>query len=334
MTAEKYIVLLDPSIRDNEHRPSDNLGDIIIYDSVRSVLDELFPGEEVIRISTHQYLTKKEKQLINSARLSFVGGTNLLSSDIRHFPRLSPEKRKGFYFFPGFKNVILLGVGWSAYQQPMDWASKIYYKNILRKGIQHSVRDIYSMEQMNRSGFRNMLHTSCPSTWQIDTKFVNEFNPNYKKVLLMLTNYAANEEADNKLIELILNTGDPEIYFFPQSSGDTDYLKILAAYKKNSSRFTILGHDLADFYRLLSSVNLNYIGNRLHGGIKCLSQGHPSMIIGIDNRAIEMGKSINLNVVDRNDTENLRRWLQNDGPTAAIKLPIEEIKSWKKQFMN
>lgn len=150
----------------------------------------------------------------------------------------------------------------------------------------------------------------------------------------MLTGYTANEEADNKLIQLILNTGVAEIFFFPQSSGDADYLKTLAAYKKNSSLFTILGHDLVELYSLLGSVKLNYIGNRLHGGIKCLSQGHPSLIIGIDNRAIEMGKSINLEVVKRNDEENLQEWLNNEGPARTIKLPVEEIENWKKQFMN
>src|SRR5258705_10807416 len=117
-----YIALLDPSLQNNNGEPSDNLGDLIIHDSIKQLLEELFPGKEIIRISTNVFLTKKEKMIINNSLYTFVGGTNILTSDIRHFPRLSPVKRKGFYLFPGFSKVILCGVGWAAYQQQMDWA--------------------------------------------------------------------------------------------------------------------------------------------------------------------------------------------------------------------
>lgn len=332
MNQENYITLLDPALQDNYGTISDNLGDVIIYDCIKEVLSSLFPCMEIKRISTHQYFSKIEKEIINNAQYTFIGGSSILTSDIRHFPRLSPVKRKGFYLLPGFKNVILWGVGWASYQQKMDWATRLYYKNILRKDILHSVRDTYSLTQLNNAGFSNILHTSCPTTWNLDTSFSNKFNPAYKKVLLMLTNYDSDKIADNRLIETILETDANEIYFFPQSSLDTVYLQSLPAFQQNSSKFNLLNHNLSEYYSLISSTKLNYIGNRLHGGIKCLSYNHPSMIISMDNRASEMGKSSNLNVVGRNDFSLLQKWISNENVPAPITLPVDNIQEWKNQF--
>lgn len=330
---EKHIVLLDPSLQNNKGEPSDNLGDLIIYDSVKKILEELFPGKEIIRISTHVGFTKKEKEIINNSHYTFVGGTNILTSDIRNFSRLTPVKKKGFYLFPGIKNVILLGAGWASYQDKMDWATRLYYKNILRKDTLHAVRDIYSLTQLKNAGFINTIHTSCPTTWNLDTSFSNTFNPSYNKILLMLTNYNGDLIADNKLVEIILQTNSNEIYFFPQSSLDTAYLTTLPAYKHNTAKFKILNHDINDYYSLVSSTKLNYVGNRLHGGIKCLAYNQPSMIISIDNRASEMSKKINLNVTERNNFSLLEKWISNEYTPPSITLPLGAINQWKNQFL-
>ncbi|MBK7560803.1 MAG: polysaccharide pyruvyl transferase family protein [Chitinophagaceae bacterium] len=232
MNQNNYITLLDPSLQNNKGEPSNNLGDIIIYDSIIQILKELFPGKEIIRISTHVDFLKKDKEIINNSLYTFVGGTNILTSDIRHFLRLTPVKNKGFYFFPGIKNLILFGTGWTSYQTRMDWATKIYYKKVLSNKIRHSVRDIYSLNQLKEAGFKNVVHTSCPTTWNIDTSLINKFNPAFKNILFTLTSYYPEESADNKLLELILNTAPEETYFFPQTKTDTEYLATLPFLKK------------------------------------------------------------------------------------------------------
>jgi polysaccharide pyruvyl transferase WcaK-like protein len=333
MNKNDYIALLDPSLQNNEGKPSDNLGDLIIYDSIKLILEGLFPGKEVCRISTHVSFKKQEKEIINKAQYTFVGGTNILTSDIRHFPRLTPVKKKGFYLFPGFKNVILCGAGWAGYQQKTDWATRLYYKNILRRDILHSVRDNYSVIQLNEAGHNNVIHTSCPTTWSINASFENKFDHSYGKILLMLTNYDKKEIEDNKLLEMILSTGAGEIYFFPQSSLDATYISTLPAFQKNKSKFRLLNHELREFYSLISSEKLNYIGNRLHGGIKCLAYDQPAMILSIDNRASEMGKSINLNVAERDNFDLLQRWISNVYVPPPIILPVDNIEQWKNQFI-
>jgi len=333
MKQRDYIILLDPSLQNNKGEPSDNLGDQIIYDSIKTILEELFSGKEIIRISTHVDFTKKEKNIIKGSRFIFVGGTNILTSDIRNFPRLTPIKKKGFYLFPGIKNLILLGTGWTSYQSRMDWATKFYYKRILSNHILHSVRDIYSLNQLNKSGFENIIHTSCPSAWHLDTSFINRYDPSFKKILFTLTSYYPDETADNLLLETILNAAVEETCFFPQSKSDTEYLMTLPIFKKNISKFTLLNHDLAEFYNLVSSKKINYIGNRLHSGIKCLTLNQPSMILSVDNRASEIGKSINLNVVARGNLSLLQKWICNEYIPPSINLPFDNIEKWKTQFV-
>jgi hypothetical protein len=77
MKQKDYITLLDPSLQNNEGEASGNLGDLIIYDSIKDILEELFPGKAIIRISTHVDFTKKEKKIINNSLLTFVGGTRI-----------------------------------------------------------------------------------------------------------------------------------------------------------------------------------------------------------------------------------------------------------------
>jgi hypothetical protein len=59
----------------------------------------------------------------------------------------------------------------------------------------------------------------------------------------------------------------------------------------------------------------------------------PAMIIGVDNRAIEIKKDINLNVIERTDSIKLKNWVQGKTNTGPLKLPLENINSWKNQFL-
>jgi polysaccharide pyruvyl transferase WcaK-like protein len=84
---------------------------------------------------------------------------------------------------------------------------------------------------------------------------------------------------------------------------------------------------------LKSDFNIDYIGTRLHAGICAIQNFRRSIIIGIDNRAIEMGNDFNLNVIEPENVNILDEIIKSDLIT-DISIPKDNIDIWKKQFMD
>lgn len=331
---KNYIALLDPSLMDNDGTVSFNLGDVIIYEAVVKFLKEAFADKGIIRISTHIEFDRREINLIKEADLAFVGGTNLLTSDIRHFPRFTPRKRKFFYMFPEFRKTILFGAGWNRYEKRPDIFTSVYYNNVLSKKYFHAVRDGYSQKQLKKAFIKNTLNTSCPTTWDLNPDFENKFNAVTNTILFTITDYAPNPESDAHLINLLLQSESKHLFFFPQGKSDINYLQSLDIYKKNKSRIFLLDHNYDAFINFVDHTHFNYVGTRLHAGIRCLSAGNPALIISIDNRTAEIGKDIQLHITYRNNFAGISKWIHGDYIPAPLELPIENIQKWKMQFMN
>ncbi len=329
----EYIVLLDPSIKDEKNKSSYNIGDRIIFKSVKKILTGIFPHLPLEQISAHGSLNRKEKKLITNSTFTFVGGTNILTSDVRNSIRLVPE-RKDFlsFLFPGIKNLILLGTGWCDYVPAPDAWTRIYYQRIFHHRYLHSIRDNYSVAQFNKAFFRNTVNTSCPTTWELNSNFNNVFNPAYGKIMFTLTDYNTNSAVDSRLIQTLFDNGQEEYIFFPQGAYDIDYLCSLDIYKKNSRKIKILNHSYHEFEQFVNNTRFNYIGTRLHAGIYCLKANNPVLIASIDNRATEIGKDIHLNVFDRNDIKSIRSWMENSDTPPSLDLPLKNIALWKNQF--
>ena len=68
------------------------------------------------------------------------------------------------------------------------------------------------------------------------------------------------------------------------------------------NRIQILSQSLEGYDNLLKSKEeLDYIGTRLHAGIRALQFKRKSIIVGIDNRSNEISKDINLPIIIRKD---------------------------------
>jgi predicted transcriptional regulator len=94
-----------------------------------------------------------------------------------------------------------------------------------------------------------------------------------------------------------------------------------------------LPHSYPLFKQYIESNSLTYIGTRLHAGIKCLEQNHKSIIIAIDNRAIEIAKDTNLPICLRQDYTVLLEWLEGKNVfNNQLNIPEKEIALWKNQF--
>lgn len=81
----------------------------------------------------------------------------------------------------------------------------------------------------------------------------------------------------------------------------------------------------------LAENDTDYVGTRLHGGIRALQHGIRSVIIGIDDRSLEIQKDINLPVLARKDIQELGAMLLSEFSTKLI-LPLQDIQKWKDQF--
>ena len=327
------ITVLDPGLKDHQGLPSLNLGDVIISEAVQEELRQMFPGSEIIPISSHTLLEEKHIRLIKESDMCFVGGTNLLSSDAMAFRGMPLSDKKFIYLFPPVTNLVLMGVGWGfGYQQPVRFKTRLFYKRLLSRQKMHACRDEYSTNKLNRATSVKTINTCCPTTWKLRSPINYRMN-NYTDCVLTLTDYSKDTVKDSELIETILENFS-KVFFFPQGSGDKEYLESLDIYKKNASRFVVLPHNYDESTSFLHShPNLTYIGTRLHAGIRCMQLGMDTLIIGVDNRALEIHNDTLLPVIKRNDQDRMNRWLKGDKIFEPVKLPLENISIWKNQFL-
>jgi polysaccharide pyruvyl transferase WcaK-like protein len=302
-----------------------NLGNEIIMDSINKHLHELFPHDFFFKLPVME-ITSYTKFYLNQSDLIFFGGTNSLSS------RMEWYKQWGLNFrnYRSVRGTILMGIGWWQYQRGgVSWYTKFLLKNTLNKKHLHSARDTYTEKKLISLGFDNVLNTGCPTLWDLTpehcAKIKREKAP---KVVITLTDYAQKPKRDKIICDLALKNYE-QIYLWPQGSGDYAYAqKILG---EEASRIIFLDPNLKAFDQILNNPEIEYLGTRLHGGIRALQQGRRAIIVGIDNRAKEMKKDFNLPVIEAEELSLLDN-LINSAFETKIKLPQDNIDKWKDQF--
>ena len=114
-----------------------------------------------------------------------------------------------------------------------------------------------------------------------------------------------------------------------QGSGDLDYLNQL----DSMDDIEIIPGNLASYDSLLqdSTIDLDFVGTRLHAGVRAIQNKRRSIILGIDNRAEEKKKDLNLNVLSRSKISELENMINSDFET-KINLNQHNIDSWRNQF--
>jgi len=327
------IGLFDPSLYDNKGTPSSNLGDLIIARSIENYFYEIFSPIEIIKISSHELPSKQSFKDLNDCEYVFIGGTNILSSNINSYNQWKVLRNKFNWLFSStpISDVILFGVGWWQYQQKPTFNTKSFYKKALHNNFMHSVRDEYTLNKLKDIGIENVVNTSCPTTWELNSQQTNRVN-GAANCLFTITDYMKDAKNDDLLLQTICDFFNERIYFFPQGNGDSEYIKSLDFFKKNKTKFTILNRTISEFEDCISNSNVDYIGTRLHAGINVLQLKKNALILAVDNRATEMAKDINLPVIDRRDFDSMRKWLKQEKIFKDIKIPTDNIKLWKEQF--
>ena len=310
----------------NSSIASTNLGDIIIYESVYNHLRKVFSDDFFTDYPTQIHIATDAKYLMSQKNLLFISGTNLLSSNLesRYQWKIDNSHRKFL-----FNKVVLVGVGWWQYQGDINnYTSKIY-KSVLNQKVYHSVRDHYSVDKLNSIGIKNVLNTSCPTLWNI-TPAKCESIPKIKadKVVTTLTCYKKNIELDKKML-MILSKNFNKVYLWIQSFLDLEYLDEIGLDIPN---LELIPPTVEAYDEVLNQGGIDYIGTRLHAGIRAIQKNIRTLILAVDNRAIEISKDVNLNVIKRENVEDVKAFIDNSYETKIL-LPYENIELFKKTLV-
>ncbi len=315
----KDIGILNPAIG------TSNLGDLIIYESVYNNLRKIYPKDLVTNFPTQIHTSFDAMSLMRERDLLFISGTNLLSSNLE--TKLQWKIHRGHKKF--LKNkVVLFGCGWWQYQDEINSYTKDIYETVFNKEVLHSARDQYTVDKLKNIGIENVVNTTCPTLWNI-TPEKCKLIPKVKgeEVVTTLTFYHKNAVLDYRMLE-ILSKNYKKVHLWIQGMNDVHYYNEINSGFKN---IELLPPTMEAFDKILLNTNIDYVGTRLHAGVRALQNNVRTLILAVDNRALEIGKDVNLNVIKRENVEDSLEFINNDYQT-DIKLPLENIERWKKSL--
>lgn len=321
----KKILLLDTSIG------TSNLGDFIIMKCVRKELSYILNDNFVYNMSTHLpsfsafavFRNSLAVQNYANADLKFAGGSNLLVKDLRtHYPQWNINKWNS----KPLSGTICVGVG-AGQGDNVDKYTTSVYRQVLNHDYYHSVRDERSKEYVENVLGLKAINTGCVTMWMLTPEFCKTI-PTKKADAALITITARTEIDPNeqKMIDIVL-ANYSKVYCWIQGDRDLDYFKKL----RNTEKIELIPPTLDAYEHILNTVDLDYIGTRLHGGIYAMRHKKRAIIIAIDERAREINANNNLNCLNIDETDNLEAMINSEFET-KINMPFDEINRWKSQF--
>lgn len=210
-----------------------------------------------------------------------------------------------------YQNYVLykMGIQPSAFTSICSFRTRYLHerKIVFNRYILHKYRMSYIVE------------IDKPNYWKIPQKKA-------KRVIITLTDYNCDQERDRYLLDTCCKEYE-QAYYFAQGTGDIQYLKDLGY----AHKVTLLSPQLPCYNEILSQGNIDYIGTRLHAGIRALQNSVRSFIIGIDNRAIEMANDFCLPVLNQHNLSELTTLINKDY-SLDLTIPFENINQWRAQF--
>jgi len=163
--------------------------------------------------------------------------------------------------------------------------------------------------------------------WRLDEEHCRAI-PTTKadSVLLTFTEYNCAPAHDEKLFG-ILKQNYGRIFFWTQQFGDYDYAK-----KIGGDSMTYLDPSLEALDDCLANGPIDYVGTRLHAGIRALQHKRRAIIVTVDNRGAEMGRDFQIPIIARQQIEtDLEGMISAEWPT-RVQVDKGAIRAWKSQF--
>lgn len=303
---------------------SDNAGDNIIMENCMLQLADCMVVSGAPHIPTHRFPTEDERSLLKTGSLKILCGTNILSGHMRTYGlwKLGPQ-------ISLYQNTILMGVGFNSNDISSDFYTRQFFRTILSSEGIHSVRDSFSEQKLKSMGIQNVLNTGCPTMWNLTPEHCAKI-PATKAtdVICTVTDYNRDEKNDRSMLDILL-ANYRRVYLWLQGRDDLDYVRSLGY----EDKLALISSGLDAYDAVLALEDLDYVGTRLHAGIRALSKGRRSLIISIDNRAECIAADTGLPIIHRKDVPfALERHLY-DTTELNLVLPWENIENWKSQII-
>ena len=318
----KRIAILDPSIC------TSNIGDKIIMDSAEKEIKSVFKNAFYVKIPTQEIIFKMSYKHIKNSEEKIVCGTNLLSSNMPFYN----QWKIGLFDSLFLKDVVLLGVGWWQYQRDPNIYTRRLLKRVLSNKKIHSVRDNYTKNMLEKIGIKNVINTSCPTMWMLNKQHCEKVPvTKSENVIFTVTDYNKDIVNDKFLIHTLIENYS-KVFFWVQSYNDIGYIFNELNFSKKD--VIIVSPTIEKLDEVLINESVDYVGTRLHAGIRALQHQVRTIIIGIDNRALEKAKDFNVCVIERDSiAKNLYNLIYSD-IKCNISIPEDNIEIWKNQFLN
>lgn len=315
----KKIYLFEPSIASN------NTGDAIIVEGAKKALASFLNDNYTVEMPTHTPLSNRYAWFLGKPDMKFVCGSNIITGHLNQFLHVK-QWALGYMTTWQLTDAIFIGVGAQRYQRCNFYTRHIYHK-MFNRSFMHSVRDAYTETFLRNIGINNVINTGCPTMWNLTPEHCAKI-PREKAddVVVTLTDYSRNRERDEYLLQ-VLKKEYRQVFFWPQGNKDDDYLATLSG----SENVQMISPSLKEYDYFLDTHFVDFVGTRLHGGIRALQHGRRTIIIGIDNRAIELQRDFNVPVLNQDKITMLSSYIET--PNAIdIHLNVNGISVFLKQF--
>ena len=318
----KKVILYEPSIG------SDNFGDQIIVDSVKYALSGYLSDAFTIEMSTHNPLSWRYLRYIHRTPVTqkIVCGSNLIVGKLNSLIHMrqwalsaSTIRQAG--------PCVFIGVGSQQYNQKINAYTRSAYQYLFNKDYLHSVRDSYTEQALKSIGIHNVVNTACPTMWSLtEEKCASIPTSKASTVVFTLTDYKQDKNRDEKLISC-LKRNYKNVWFWVQGNGDAAYFQTL----QRTDGIKLLKPNLESYNDFLLNQDTDFVGTRLHGGMRAMQMGRRTIIIAIDNRATELQKDFGIPVIQESDIDQLDDMICGKWET-RIELPTDNIRAFMEQF--
>ena len=297
--------LLDTSIR------TCNQGDYIIVESVKRELAKCLDNSFVLELPTHAPIMRpgefgfrpegnSDYCALKQMDCAFLCGTNLITHDITSKWNQWNIQENDLSVLGG--KVISVGVGSAPGFSSFSRRALKLYSAVFSKSFIHSARDERTKLLLESCGLR-ALNTGCATMWMLTKEHCDAIPCNKASVAVAtLTDYKRDPDHDTQLLNLLLELYE-KVYLWIQGIGDFAYVNDLGF----ADKIELISPNLNAYNSFLNHVDCDYVGTRLHAGIKAMQKTKRSIILGVDNRSFDISRTYGINYVPRDDIDALKR---------------------------